>query len=290
MEFFLWNRVTIVGCGLIGASFALALRKRRICRLVAGWDSEPTVLDEALKLKIIDEVDTCFSPASSSRSASELIYLATPVRGVIKFLKDFESKINSGTVVTDAGSTKVDVCRAANTYLSKDRQFIGGHPIAGSHLSGPAHARPDLFAGAPYILIGEDSTESAVAFLKVKQTVATFGSQVYLMQAHEHDRVMALLSHLPQLTSVALSAAVRKQPGSDFFLKLAGTGYQDMTRLAESSWSMWEDILHTNAAAIASALEALGKNLCTVSNELRQLETNPALTLPETRRLFNERA
>ncbi len=285
MTAYVWNRATIVGCGLIGASFALALKQDGVCRSIGGWDCEPRVLDEALKLGIIDEVDSCFSFASSTPSESDLIYLAMPVGGIISFLKNLGSQVKPDAVVTDAGSTKVEVCRTAQTHLPKDRHFIGGHPIAGSHLSGPAHARLDLFAGAPYILIGENSDEST-ALLKVRQTVTALGSQVYRMRAAEHDRVMSLLSHLPQLTSVALSGTVRKRLGSQFFLKLAGTGYEDMTRLAESSWSMWEDILRTNAAPIADALEGLGERLCVVSKELRQLEADPTSKLSETRRLF----
>jgi prephenate dehydrogenase len=285
MTAYVWNRATIVGCGLIGASFARALKKNGICRMLAGWDCEPRVLDEALKLGIIDEVDTCFSSTSSSPSASDLIYLAMPVGSIISFLKDLGSQVKPDVVITDAGSTKVEICKAAQTYLEKDRHFMGGHPIAGSHLSGLSHASPDLFAGAPYILIGENSDESA-AFLKVKQTLTALGSQAYRMRAVEHDRVMSLLSHLPQLTSVALSSTVRKRLGSAFFLKLAGTGYHDMTRLAESSWSMWEDILRTNAAPIADALEGLGERLCVVSKELRQLEADPTSKLSETQRLF----
>jgi prephenate dehydrogenase len=280
-----WNRATIVGCGLIGASFALALKERGICRLVAGWDSEPRVLDEALKLGVIDEVDPCFRSASATPSASDLIYLAMPVRDVISFLKDMGSHVKPDAVVTDTGSTKVEICRIAKTHLPKDRHFIGGHPIAGSHLSGLSHARADLFAGAPYILIGENADEST-GFLKVKQTVAGLGSQVYRMRASQHDRVMSLLSHLPQVTSIALRGTVRKRLGSDFFMKVAGTGYEDMTRLAESSWSIWEDILRTNAGPIADALEGLSERLCRLGKELRRLETDRTFELPETRRLF----
>ena len=220
MPAYLWNRTTIVGCGLIGASFALAIKKKGICGLVAGWDREPQVLEEALRLGIIDDVDGGFASSSLSPSASDLIYLAMPVGGILSFLKDQGSRAKAGAVITDAGSTKAEICAVANDYLPGDRHFIGGHPIAGSHLSGPAHARADLFAGAPYILIGENSRESA-ALLRVGQTVSVLGSHVYRMRASEHDRVMSLLSHLPQLTSVVLSETVRKRLGSDFFLELS---------------------------------------------------------------------
>src|SRR5688572_16007896 len=112
MEPFLWNRATIVGCGLIGASFALALKQKGICRVVAGWDSDPLVLDEALRLGIIDEADPCLSLScdSLSASATDLIYLAMPVGGIIKFLKDLGSRVQPGAVITDSGSTKAEIC------------------------------------------------------------------------------------------------------------------------------------------------------------------------------------
>jgi len=195
----LWNRVTVVGCGLIGASFALGLKKNAVCNLVAGWDCDPRVLDEALSLGIIDEKDSSFS-SQVSPSRSELFFLAMPVNGIISFFKDCGSQIPPGGVVTDAGSTKTNVCDVAQTYFppgNSDRYFIAGHPVAGSHLSGLSHARADLFEGAPYVLIADDNEDSA-PLRRVKETINRLGARIHLMSAREHDRVMALLSHLPQ--------------------------------------------------------------------------------------------
>src|SRR5918993_2234743 len=152
-----WGRVTVVGCGLIGASFALALRRAGACARVAGWDASPSVLDEALSRGIIDEVD--YAVADGGVSESDLVYLATPVGAIIEFLRERGSRIKPGAVVTDAGSTKREVCRAAREALPRDRRFVGGHPVAGSHLRGPAHARADLFEGAPYVLVHESERD-----------------------------------------------------------------------------------------------------------------------------------
>ncbi|HKZ76925.1 MAG TPA: prephenate dehydrogenase/arogenate dehydrogenase family protein [Pyrinomonadaceae bacterium] len=282
---YLWNRVTIVGCGLIGASLGLALKQNDLCGSVAGWDSEPGVLDEALKTGVIDEIDACFASASSNESESDLIYLAMPVRSIISFLQNQGSRTKRGAVITDAGSTKFEICVAAGTYLRAERHFIGGHPIAGSHESGLSFARPDLFDSAPYVLIHRQADQGN-AFAKVEQTVEALGSQVYRMRAAQHDQVMASLSHLPQLVSVALSATARKQLGSDFFFKLAGNGYRDMTRLADSSWSVWEDILRTNSDLIAEALDSFGERISMISKELRDLKTNPSSELSQAKRLF----
>jgi len=288
MTSYLWDRVTVVGCGLIGASFAIALKQNNLCRTIAGWDSEPRVLSEALKSGVIDEVDNCFAFGSNSQSNSDLIYLATPVRSIISFLKHDGSRTKPGAVITDAGSTKVEICATAEIHVRPDRHFIGGHPIAGSHESGLAHARVDLFAGTPYVLI-QRATSNDDALTRVEQTIEALGSRVFRMKASQHDQVMASLSHLPQLVSVALHDTAGRQLGSDFLFKLAGNGYRDMTRLAESSWPIWEDILRTNSVPIADALDSLAERMSLLSKELRKVETNPSTELSRTRRLFKHR-
>jgi prephenate dehydrogenase len=149
-----WERVTIVGCGLVGSSFALALRRAGLCGRLAGWDSSAAVLDEAIGRGVIDEVDSAF--AEGGISPSDLIYLATPVGEIIRFFGERGGQVKTGALVTDAGSTKVEVCRAARQHLPAGRQFVGGHPVAGHHLGGLAHARAGLFEGASYVLIKED--------------------------------------------------------------------------------------------------------------------------------------
>jgi prephenate dehydrogenase len=294
-----WGRVTVVGCGLIGASFALALRRAGACARVAGWDASASVLDEALTRGIIDEVD--YAVADGGVSESDLVYLATPVGAIIEFLRERGSQIKPGAVVTDAGSTKREVCRAARESLPRDRRFVGGHPVAGSHLRGPAHARADLFDGAPYVLVdeserdrdevggngsgrGEDERRTRDA---LAETLRRTGARVTTMTAREHDRAMALVSHLPQLVSSTLAATVESQPDGAALGRVAGAGFGDMTRLAASEWSVWRDILETNPSEVAAALDAFLSQLALVRDELRDCSAGERDGLRVTGSLFN---
>jgi prephenate dehydrogenase len=279
-----WNKVTIVGCGLIGASFALALRRSGACRRIAGWDSSASVLREALTQGIIDEVDRAFAEAETS--ASDLIYLAMPVMEIVSFLQRCGPQIRQGTVVTDAGSTKVQVCRAAREHLRSGQRFIGGHPVSGSHQTGLAHARAGLFENMPYVLIVEEGEGKNGALLAVRTALEEIGAQVKLMTAIEHDRAMALVSHLPQLLSSALETMVREQSDVNALRETAGAGYRDMTRLAASSWTIWREIFATNAAPLADALEACLMKLTDVRDELRLSAASNEAILAKTGALF----
>ena len=279
-----WNKATIVGCGLIGASFALALRRSGSCRRIAGWDSSQSVLREALTQGIIDDVDQAF--AEDDTSASDLIYLAMPVMEIVSFLHRCGPQIRQDAVITDAGSTKVQVCRAAREHLRSGQRFIGGHPVAGGHQAGLAHARAGLFENMPYVLIVEDGEGENRALLAVKAALEGIGAKVKLMTAIEHDRAMALVSHLPQLLSSALEATVRAQSDANRLRETAGTGYRDMTRLAGSSWTIWREIFATNAAPLADALDALIMKLTDVRDELRLSAAGNEAVLAKTVALF----
>ncbi|HEX8117391.1 MAG TPA: prephenate dehydrogenase/arogenate dehydrogenase family protein [Pyrinomonadaceae bacterium] len=263
----MWGRVTIVGCGLVGASFALAVRRAGVCARVAGWDADAAALDEALRLGAIDEVDEAFREGGVSRS--DLIYLATPVGQIVDFLRAGAQHVGPGAVLTDAGSTKVEVCRAARACTEKGWRFAGGHPVAGSHLRGPAHARADLFEGAPYVLTPPADGSDPSALEALEETLNALGARVRVMRADEHDRALARLSHLPQLVSCALAAAVMEDVGELELSALAGPGYRDMTRLASSPWGLWQDILATNPREVADALDALISKLAAARDGLR---------------------
>lgn len=280
----LWERVTIVGCGLIGASFALALRRARLCERVAGWDSSSAVLDQAVRRGVIDEVDHALGEGGVS--SSDLIYLATPVGEIMRFLCERASQAKPGAIITDAGSTKREVCRAALGFVPHDRQFVGGHPVAGHHLGGLAHARADLFEGASYVLINEEDEAARRALDVLTEAVERVGARARLLTADEHDRAMALVSHAPQLLASALASIVREQEDSAELRSLAGAGYRDMTRLAASPWPVWRDILATNSLEVADALDALVARLSAAGAELREYAQRGAGELNITRGLF----
>lgn len=264
----LWDRVTVVGCGLLGASFALALKRAGACVRVAGWDRDPAVLDEALSLGAIDEVDEAFN--TDGVSQSDLVYLAMPVGQIVEFLRACAPQVKPGAVVTDAGSTKREVCRAAVSQTEKTWRFVGGHPVAGSHLRGPAHARADLFEGAPYVLTPAEDGSDPAALAALAETLTLLGARVRVMRAAEHDRALARLSHLPQLVSCALAATVAEDMDEPELSALAGPGYRDMTRLASSPWAVWRDILDTNPREVADALDSLIHRLAAARDGLRE--------------------
>ncbi len=280
----LWDRVTVVGCGLIGASFALALKRAGACVRVAGWDTEPSVLEEALGLGVIDEVDEAFAEGGVSRAA--LVYLAAPVGQIVELLRSGTHHFKPGAVVTDAGSTKAEVCRAARTQSPRGWRFVGGHPIAGSHLGGAAHARADLFDGAPYVLTGDEDDGDDEALGALAGTLKLLGARVRVMTPDAHDRALALVSHLPQLVSSALAAAVEGEADADSLKDLAGSGYRDMTRLAASHWGIWRDILATNSSEVADALDPLIAKLAAVRDELREHSRRRGGELAASRSLF----
>jgi prephenate dehydrogenase len=282
----LWDRVTIVGCGLVGASFALAMRRAGACVRLAGWDVSEAALGEALALNVVDEADEAF--AGGGVSASDLVYLAMPVGQIIEFLRGPARQLKPGAVVTDAGSTKVEVCRAARARARKDWRFVGGHPVAGSHEQGPASARADLFEGAPYILTSAEDGSDPAALGALSETLGRLGARVGVMTAREHDRALALVSHLPQLVSSALAACVGAQADAGALASLSGKGYRDMTRLAASPWGVWCDILLTNSSEVADALDLLLTKLAAVRDELRHQTGEHAAELHSARELFEK--
>lgn len=279
-----WKRLTIVGCGLMGASFALALKRCGIQTPIAGWDCSETVLKTALARGVIDEVDRSFS--NGTVSAADLIYLALPVGRIVEFLRTHGSQAKEGALITDTGSTKVEVCRAAREYLPEGRNFVGGHPITGSQHAGLAHARADLFAHTTYVLIEE--SEAVDGLLEFTQALEAIDAHVVFMTAAEHDSTLALISHLPQLLSTALAATVKSQSHANALLKIAGPGYRNMTRLAASPWSMWRDILATNTVPITNALSAMVRSLTILEAELQKCAGQKEVSLTAAERMFEQ--
>jgi prephenate dehydrogenase len=259
--------VTVVGCGLIGGSFALALRRVDPTAVIAGWDTSTSALTEARRLNAIDKVDD--ELASGRMSKSDLIYLAMPVQAITDFVSKAGDLVRSGAVITDAGSTKVQICRAARECPPHGAAFIGGHPIAGSERSGIANARADLFAGAPYVLIGEPDDAGCRPLTALLRDM---GARVTYMTAAQHDLTLAMSSHLPQLVSTALAATMSSNVRLTEIRGIAGPGLRDMTRLANSPWDMWRDILETNSANIATAIDEFLSKLQTLRDELERDE------------------
>lgn len=239
------QRVAIVGVGLIGASFGLALRKAGYTGSIIGVSSARSI-EAAKKCGAIDEGAALEDAAASS----DLIFLSQPILGIIETLKRLNLLVKPGALVTDAGSTKAAIADAAAQYLTNGT-FIGGHPMAGKEQRGAEAADADLFRNRPWILTS--SREHPIA-MEFRAWLDKIGARVRILDAATHDRLVAWSSHLPQLASTALAAAIHdRQPDA---ATVAGPGLTDMTRLAMSSYDLWHDILETNQTEVAAALDA----------------------------------
>jgi prephenate dehydrogenase len=252
-----FESIAVVGLGLIGGSIALGVRERWPESRVFGVDSE-AVLAHALGGGAIERG----FDSIGALPPTSLIVLAAPVRQNIELLQ----QIQRPAIATDVGGTKRDIVSAARA-LSPGTTFVGGHPLGGGERGGFAFARPDLFAGRPWIFT-PDGDDSSDAVERLSRFVAGLGARPCLLSAEEHDRVMAYVSHLPQLAASALMEAVGAAAGMEG-LRMAGRGLVDTTRLASSPADVWRDICLTNADAIGDALDCLIARLTQLRSDLR---------------------
>ena len=253
----IFQRIGIVGLGLIGGSIALAARELWPASLVIAVDNKD-VLETAMRLHAIDVA----ADDAVVLAEADLIILAAPVRQNLMLLETLDEHVRQPAVVTDTGSTKRAIVEAARS-LPPRFTFIGGHPLGGAAASGLEHARPDLFKGRPWLFTptGDAGSESLA---KLIDFVQALGAIPRMLDAAAHDRLLAFLSHLPQLTASALMRVVGDAVGEDG-LELAGRGLVDTTRLASSPAEIWRDIASTNADEIRPALDTL----ITVLEDLR---------------------
>ena len=248
-----FSRVAILGTGLIGGSFGLALRKHFPDISIVGFDRAET-LQVALVRGAVHE--TARELASAVRGA-DLVYVALPIGATIEALPAIPAAAKDGALVTDTGSTKAAVCRTAKTTFVGGARFLGGHPMAGKETSGIARADAELFSGARYALIGsEDDPDPRVQGFAA--LVRTLGAEPVWCDAETHDWAVGIVSHLPQLLAVALARVVQDETDETGLpLSLSGPGLQDMLRLAGSPYGLWRDVAHTNTENIARALDRL---------------------------------
>jgi prephenate dehydrogenase len=259
----IFERIAILGLGLIGGSIALAARQTWPKSLVIGVDSKD-VLEHAMVRHAIDvAADELYVI-----SEADLVILAAPVRENLQLLAQIDEHLGQAAVITDVGSTKraiVDAARALPPRLT----FVGGHPMGGAARGGFEAARPDLFKGRPWIFTPHTDT-AGDALEKLFAFASALGALPKTMGASEHDRVLAFISHLPQLTASALMAAIGREAGDA--LSLAGRGLVDTTRLAASPAGIWQDIAATNRDQIRRALDALIARLTELRDDLDEGE------------------
>ncbi len=250
-----FRRVAVIGTGLIGGSFALALRKHFPEVTVVGY-SHAGSLERALTRGVIQEAA---ADLASSLRGADLVYISLPIGATIDALSAVASAAQPHALVTDAGSTKAAICRAAAPHFRSGARFLGAHPMAGKEKTGVDHADAELFQGAPYALVAnEDDSDARVkAFAEI---VRAIGAQPVWTDAETHDWAVGIVSHLPQLVSIALARVVQDETDETGMpLTLAGPGLQDMLRLSGSSYTIWRDILLTNTENASRALDRLAQ-------------------------------
>jgi prephenate dehydrogenase len=248
-----FQKVTIIGIGLIGGSLALAIKKGGGARTVLGVDQQPAWLQKAVARGAIDAY-TC--DVSEGVEGADLVVLATPVGMFESIIRRAIPKLSPGCIVTDVGSTKALLVRQMERMLPKVVPFVGGHPIAGKEKSGIEAASVDLFRGARCILTPTPRTDQR-ALEKIKNLWKEVGSEVVTMEPVAHDRVLAAISHLPHMAAYALvNTALDLLNQNGELHSFSGGGFKDFTRIAASSPEMWRDICLHNGDNILAALEA----------------------------------
>jgi prephenate dehydrogenase len=243
----MFNQLGLIGCGLMGGSFALALKRAGLVKRVIGYSKSPSTTERARKLGVID---VAAESALLSVSGSDIVLIAVPVAATEATFKAIRHLVEPGVLFMDVGSTKRDVVDAARRVL-KERvpSFVPAHPIAGKEVAGIQNADASLYSGRQVILTPITQT-SAELVQKATDVWSAIGAQVLKMTADNHDAAFAAVSHLPHLLAFAYFNAIVQQPAGRDFLSLAGPGFRDFTRIAAGDPAVWRDILMSNREEI----------------------------------------
>ena len=266
------GRVAIIGVGLIGGSFALALKRAGACAEVVGVGRSPDNLRVALERGAIDRIE---SDAALAAQGADLVLVATPVSQFARTFAGIAPALDPHALLMDAGSTKQDVVAAARLHLgARIAQFVPAHPIAGAEHSGAAAARADLFDGKRVVLAPAAETGADFA-LRAEEIWTACGARVFRMGAQEHDAVFAAVSHLPHLLAYALVREVSERDNAGQLFGYAAGGFRDFTRIASSHPEMWRDICAANRDALLGEIDRYASQLAGLRAviERRDLET-----------------
>lgn len=253
----MFQQITILGPGLLGASLALALKERRLCQKVHAWSRRAETRAQAMQA---DWCDAAFDQPDEACVGSELVVICTPVETIVPLLEQVSPSLLPNSLVTDVGSTKSLICREAQGIAVN---FIGSHPMAGSERTGMAHARADLFQGAACIVTPlEEAIDTEIA--RILRLWEAVGMQVVTSSPEKHDEIVAHISHLPHLLASSLCSYLAEQDSE--WKALAGGGLRDTTRVAAGDPTLWQQILEQNREEVLRAIDGF-------ENELHALKT-----------------
>ncbi len=261
------NQLGLIGCGLMGGSFALALKRAGMVRQVVGYSKSPSTTERA---RLQGVIDVAAESALLAVSGSDLVLLAVPVAATETTLKTIKGLIEPGMLVMDVGSTKRDVVDSARRSLrEKVGCFVPAHPVTGKEVSGVEHADAGLYAGRQVILTPLAQSDPALV-QKATDVWSAIGARVLIMSADNHDAAFAAVSHLPHLLAFAYFSAVVNQPSGADFLSLAGPGFRDFTRIAASNPEMWRDILVANREEVLKQSQRFRHALGALEHAMRE--------------------
>ena len=264
---FSFNKITIIGVGLIGGSFGFALKEKKPNFKIVGIDKQE-IIEKAIARGAIDEGTVNLKEGIKE---ADIVIIATPVKTIIDILTQINPFLKRGCLVTDTGSTKGQIVERADKVLSKDIFFIGGHPMAGSEEYGIESANPHLFQDRTYILTPTKKS-NLIAIEKIFSLIKMIGANRLILNPLEHDRIVGAVSHLPQIIAVSLinmvSELIQKENNNNYF-KAVGEGFKDMTRIASSPYKIWEDICYTNKEIILEMIQEFRNYLGVIEDKLK---------------------
>jgi prephenate dehydrogenase len=263
---FSFNKISIIGVGLIGGSLGLALKENRPNFRIVGIDKQE-IIEKAITRGAIDEGTVNLDEGIKE---ADVVILATPVKTILNILTQINPFLKKGCLVTDTGSTKQQIVQKANKILSKNIFFIGGHPMAGSEECGIDSADPHLFQDKTYILTPNNKS-NLVALEKISLLIKMIGANKLILDPLEHDRIVGAVSHLPQIIAVSLINTVSELalPGNNNYFNAVGEGFKDMTRIASSPYKIWEDICKTNQENILKMIQEFRNYLGVLEDKLK---------------------
>jgi prephenate dehydrogenase len=266
------RQITIIGTGLIGGSFALAVRKKRFAGTIVGCDRESALQ----RAKMCGAIDKGFAEPIDAVRGSQVVLLATPVLAIVDLIARLGPSLPKSTLLTDVGSTKAAVVQQALKTFGNDagRRFLAGHPMAGKEHSGVDHADPDLFQNAVWFLTPlPNQNFTAGIFAEFLGWIDQIGARIAGLPAEDHDWLCAWISHVPQMISTALAAALVEEFGEDApLLPAGGRALREMTRISASPYSMWRDIAISNKTNLEDALLKVEQKLAHVRENLATRE------------------
>ena len=263
----MFEQLGLIGCGLMGGSFALAMKKAGLVKRVVGYSKSPSTTDRARQMGVID-VEA--PSALLAVAGADMVLVAVPVAATEATLKAIKHLVTPQMLIMDVGSTKADVVQAARRAL-RDQvgSFVPAHPITGREVSGVEHAEADLYSGRQVILTPTERTFTA-QLQKAEEIWTALGSRVTSMSPESHDAAFAAVSHLPHVLAFAMMNSITGQSTGDEFLSLAGPGFRDFTRIAASDPKVWRDILLSNREELISQSKLFQQALRTLEQAMEK--------------------